>query len=35
MILNIKELVHYPTLKEILDNFSDEEDIKEANKEKY
>lgn len=27
--LNIKELVHYPTLKEILDNFSDEESIKE------
>ena len=27
--LNIRELVHYPTLKEILDNFSDEESIKE------
>jgi len=27
--LNIKELVHYPTLKEILDNYSDEESIKE------
>ena len=27
--LHIKELVHYPTLKEILDNFSDEEAIKE------
>ena len=27
--LNIKELVHYPTLKEILDNFTDEESIKE------
>lgn len=27
--LNIKELVHYPTLKEILDNFSDEATIKE------
>ena len=26
--LNIKELVHYPVLKEILDNFSDEESIK-------
>jgi len=26
--LNIKELVHYPTLKEILDNFSDETSIK-------
>ena len=26
--LNIKELVHYPTLKEILDNFDDEESIK-------
>ncbi len=26
--LNIKELVHYPTLKEILDNFSDEVSIK-------
>ncbi|ERI93018.1 DNA-directed RNA polymerase, beta subunit [Clostridiales bacterium oral taxon 876 str. F0540] len=27
--LNIRELVHYPTLKEILDNFSDEKVIKE------
>ena len=27
--LNIKEYVHYPTLKEILDNYSDEETIKE------
>ena len=27
--LHIKEAVHYPTLKEILDNFSDEESIKE------
>ena len=27
--LNIKELVHYPILKEILDNFEDEEAIKE------
>ncbi|MGG7178974.1 DNA-directed RNA polymerase subunit beta [Clostridium paraputrificum] len=27
--LNIKELVHYPTLKEILDNFSDIDSIKE------
>lgn len=27
--LNIRELVHYPTLKEILDNYSDEETIKE------
>lgn len=27
--LNIRELVHYPTLKEILDNSSDEESIKE------
>ncbi|KZL93165.1 DNA-directed RNA polymerase subunit beta [Clostridium magnum] len=27
--LNIKELVHYPTLKEILDNYSDEDSIKE------
>ena len=27
--LNIKELVHYPTLKEILDNYSDETSIKE------
>ena len=26
--LHIKELVHYPTLKEILDNFSDDESIK-------
>ncbi len=26
--LHIKELVHYPTLKEILDNFTDEESIK-------
>ena len=35
LILNIREFVHYPTLKEILDNYSDEEAIKEANKEKY
>ena len=28
--LNIKEKVHYPTLKEILDGYSDEEEIKEA-----
>ena len=28
--LNIKEKVHYPTLKEILDEYSDEEEIKEA-----
>ena len=28
--LGIKENVHYPTLKEILDEYSDEEDIKEA-----
>lgn len=27
--LNIRELVHYPTLKEILDNYSDEKVIKE------
>ncbi|MCR6516279.1 DNA-directed RNA polymerase subunit beta [Clostridium sp. LY3-2] len=27
--LNVKEQVHYPTLKEILDNFTDEETIKE------
>ena len=27
--LHIKEFVHYPTLKEILDNFTEEEDIKE------
>lgn len=27
--LNIKELVHYPTLMEILENYSDEETIKE------
>ncbi|APC42353.1 MULTISPECIES: DNA-directed RNA polymerase subunit beta [Clostridium] len=27
--LNIREMVHYPTLKEILDNYSDEEEIKE------
>jgi DNA-directed RNA polymerase subunit beta len=27
--LHIKELVHYPTLKEILDNYTDEEAIKE------
>ncbi|GCD11224.1 DNA-directed RNA polymerase subunit beta [Clostridium tagluense] len=27
--LNIREMVHYPTLKGILDNFSDEESIKE------
>ncbi|GAB6168960.1 DNA-directed RNA polymerase subunit beta [Clostridium carnis] len=27
--LNIRELVHYPTLKEILDNFDDEATIKE------
>ena len=27
--LNIKELVHYPTLKEIIDNFDDEKAIKE------
>lgn len=27
--LNIREMVHYPTLKEILDNFSDEDSIKE------
>ncbi|MGM9973642.1 MAG: DNA-directed RNA polymerase subunit beta [Clostridiaceae bacterium] len=27
--LNVKELVHYPTLREILDNYSDEESIKE------
>ncbi|MCM0646792.1 DNA-directed RNA polymerase subunit beta [Clostridium swellfunianum] len=26
--LNIRELVHYPTLKEILDNYSDEKTIK-------
>ncbi|GKU27844.1 DNA-directed RNA polymerase subunit beta [Clostridium folliculivorans] len=28
--LNIRELVHYPTLKEIKDNYSDEESIKAA-----
>ena len=28
--LNIKEQVHYPTLKEILNEYSDEEEIKEA-----
>lgn len=28
--LNIKELVHYPTLLEILNEFSDEDDIKDA-----
>jgi DNA-directed RNA polymerase subunit beta len=28
--LNIRELVHYPTLKEIKDNYSDEESIKVA-----
>lgn len=28
--LNIKEKVHYPTLKEIIDEYSDEEEIKEA-----
>ena len=28
--LNIRELVHYPTLKEILDVYSDEEEIKDA-----
>lgn len=27
--LNIRELVHYPTLREILDNYSDEKTIKE------
>jgi DNA-directed RNA polymerase subunit beta len=27
--LNIRELVHYPTLREILDNYSDEDSIKE------
>ncbi|ARC83669.1 DNA-directed RNA polymerase, beta subunit [Clostridium argentinense CDC 2741] len=27
--LNIRELVHYPTLKEILENYNDEETIKE------
>ena len=27
--LNIKERVHYPTLKELLDNYSDEEELKE------
>ncbi|MBU3157035.1 DNA-directed RNA polymerase subunit beta [Clostridium estertheticum] len=27
--LNIREMVHYPTLKEILDNYSDEDEIKE------
>ncbi|RDY22634.1 DNA-directed RNA polymerase subunit beta [Romboutsia maritimum] len=32
--LNIKEKVHYPTLKEILDEYSDEEEIKEAIKSK-
>ncbi len=33
--LNIRENVHYPTLKEILDNNSDEATIKEEVKEKY
>ena len=28
--LDIKEKVHYPTLKEILEDYSDEEEIKEA-----
>ncbi|MCR8745947.1 DNA-directed RNA polymerase subunit beta [Romboutsia lituseburensis] len=28
--LNIKEKVHYPTLKEIMEEYSDEEEIKEA-----
>jgi DNA-directed RNA polymerase subunit beta len=28
--LNIKEMVHYPTLMEILNEFSDEDDIKDA-----
>lgn len=28
--LNIKELVHYPTLQEILNEYSDEDDIKDA-----
>ncbi|WP_042278216.1 DNA-directed RNA polymerase subunit beta [[Clostridium] dakarense] len=28
--LNIKEKVHYPTLKEIIDEYSDEEEVKEA-----
>ena len=28
--LNIKELVHFPTLKEILDEFDNEDDIKDA-----
>ena len=28
--LNIKEKVHYPTLKEILDEYSDQEEIKES-----
>lgn len=28
--LNIKEKVHYPTLKEIIEEYSDEEEIKEA-----
>ncbi|MDZ5034993.1 DNA-directed RNA polymerase subunit beta, partial [Clostridium perfringens] len=27
--LNVRELVHYPTLKEILDNYEDEDVIKE------
>ena len=27
--LNIREMVHYPTLKEILDNYTDEKEIKE------
>ncbi|HSN57903.1 MAG TPA: DNA-directed RNA polymerase subunit beta [Clostridiaceae bacterium] len=27
--LNIRELVHYPTLKEILDNYTDQDEIKE------
>ena len=33
--LNIKEFVHYPTLKEILDNYDDEKNYKRRNKEKY
>ena len=32
--LNIREFVHYPTLKEILDNYDDEDTIK-RNQEKY
>ncbi len=28
--LNIKEMVHYPTLKAILDEFKDEDDVKDA-----